>query len=316
MIPASRTRSRTGSHAKRIMTAILCLVAAISFTQVKFSTPAQAATSDYWSVVRWDITGLGDGMDRNAERNYRSMIRQVRELSGSAIGANGLMRTTEQTERYIEVQVVDFNDRVNNHRISLYLRLDNLYLDGFTIVGHNYLFQDAPAILTTRFANHYPGVNHLFQRTPYRSTYGALANAQDRGNQHFNGRALGTQIIALQDFTPQNWNDRRQALAAIIGATAEAARFGWIENRIGLGIGQNGQLEGGRLLDHLGPFGAELENNWEDLSELVRRQQDGRGVMRPINIDGRTYHNIREIQFGVGGGTPAIGALLTHGSAR
>ncbi|MBO1417485.1 ribosome-inactivating family protein [Streptomyces sp. FH025] len=300
---------------KRLVALLLSLVASLSFAQVKAAPPAEAATSSYWSIIQWDITGLGNGNNLNAERNYRAMVNQIRTLSGSTIGTN-LMRTTQETERYIEIRVVDFNDTANNHRVSLYLRLDNLYLDGFTIVGHNYMFSDAPAYLTTRFGNYYPNSNALFQRMPYSSQYGSLANADTRGRQEFDGPHFGDVIRTLQGFNQNNWYGARTALAAIIGATAEAARFGWIENRIANSIGSGGEFDGTATYDYIGGFGTDLQTNWDDLSEIVYRQQNGSGNIPSVNINNRVYRSISDIVNGAGPSTPRIGPFLTHGSAR
>ncbi|MFD9467520.1 ribosome-inactivating family protein [Streptomyces sp. NPDC060027] len=309
-------RLPAGGYVKRLMVLLLSLVAVLGMTQVRSIPLAHAATSNYWSPITWNITGLGNGSNREAERNYRAMVNQLRVLSGYDIGT-GLMRTTEQTQRYIEVMIVDNGDPVNNHRISLYLRLDNLYLDGFTIVGQNYRFSDAPGYLTTRFANQYPGAVHLFRNLPYTSHYQDLANAGTRGSQAFSGPSFWTAIQTIQRLTDQNWNNARAALAAIIGATSEAARFGWIENRIANSIGSGGETDdAGGFHNNLGGFGADLENNWEDLSEIVYRQQNGNGRIEPVNIDGHRYSSISDIIYSRGSSGPRLAPFLTHGSAR
>lgn len=317
----------THGGVKRVMAPLLSIVALFAFIQVNATLPAEASTSRYWSVVEWNITGLGDGRNQTAAENYRRMVREVRNLSGDDTLHAGVMQTTQQTERYIEIRIRDDNDVVRN-RVSLYLRLDNLYLDGFTIgdgsgnanSSRNYRFSDAPSYLVTRFANQYRTGNRLFESLGYTSQYGRAGldtNAEERGAQRFNGPSFGQVIWALRGFNMNNSLNARWALSAIIGATSEAARAGWIENRIALSVGQDGQWDGERYADTIGGFGADLENDWAALSRLVYRlQHNGTGNPDPVTINRRTYDSIDDIVNGHGINQPAIAPFLSLGSAR
>ncbi|MFF4814776.1 hypothetical protein ACFY2K_09360 [Kitasatospora sp. NPDC001309] len=57
-MPAAN-RSLGGS--KRLTALLLSLVALFSVAQFKAAPTAKADTSNYWSVVTWDITGLAAG---------------------------------------------------------------------------------------------------------------------------------------------------------------------------------------------------------------------------------------------------------------
>ncbi|WP_158835887.1 ribosome-inactivating family protein [Streptomyces sp. NRRL S-350] len=305
--------NRSGGS-KRLMALLLSVIALFSVAQIEAAPPAKAATSNYWSTITWDITGLASGGTRPAS-NYRSMIRQIRELSGTSIATN-MARTTSATERYIEIMVTDFNEPpATQHRLSLYLRLDNLYLDGFTVSGQNYAFSDAPNYLNTRFHNQYPRNNPLFNVLRYSSHYSDLASAETRAAQHFSGPSFYYYVSTLFGVSGGSVNQVRPHLAAMIGATSEASRFGWIENRIANSVAYGQDSDGGRSYDYLGNFGAELENSWDELSRLVYREQQGNLPVPSVTIDSRVYHHISDIVNGRAD-TPKLIPFLTHGSAR
>ncbi|MFF4814777.1 ribosome-inactivating family protein [Kitasatospora sp. NPDC001309] len=242
------------------------------------------------------------------------MIRQLRELSGTSI-APALARTTTATGRYIEISVNDYSDPINTHRLSLYLRLDNLYLDGFTASGRNWRFSDAPTYLSTRFAAAYPR-DGLLENLRYSSHYSDLASPEARGAQRYSGAAFYGFLSTLFGVSEGSRDQARAPLAAMIGATSEAARFGWIENRIAASIETGGQQDGAQRYDNLGPFGAGLENSWDELSRLVYREQNGDSQRPTVRIDGRNYSSISDIVNGIGTGTPRIAPFLTHGTAH
>ncbi|MFH8404777.1 ribosome-inactivating family protein [Streptomyces sp. NPDC018019] len=287
-------------------------MALFAVVDIKAAAPAQADPSRYWTILGWEVEDMKYGASPRVASRYRDMIGQLRRISGHDIG-NGLMRTTSNTQRYIELRVIDRRE-TPDHRLSLYLRADNLYLDGYTAEGRNYMFSDAPAYLTTRFRNQYPTGNALFQRLPYSSQYGSLANDTVRGAQSFNGPSLRQVITDMSRTTPNNWWNVRTQTAAVIGATAEAARFGWIENRIGNSLGLGGDQDGPNWYTHLGAFGTGLQNAWAAMSRLVYRDQNGTGNVTPVVINGRTYSTIQQIVYGTTGG-PAIAPLLTLSSA-
>ncbi|MEU6972746.1 ribosome-inactivating family protein [Kitasatospora aureofaciens] len=304
--------NRSGGS-KRLMALLLSFIALFSVAQIEAAPPAKAATSSPWSVITWDITGLAGGGTRPAA-NYRSMIRQIRELSGSSI-ATDMARTTSATERYIEIMVTDFNDPINHHRLSLYLRLDNLYLDGFTVSGENYQFSDAPNYLNTRFHNQYPRSNPLFNILPYSSHYSDLASPETRGNQHFSGPSFYYYVSTLFGVSGGSVNQVRTHLAAMIGATSEAARFGWIENRIANSVANGQDFDGVGYYDYIGGFGADLENSWDELSRLVYREQQGNLPVPSVTVNDRVYRRISDIVNGRAD-TPRLIPFLTHGSAH
>lgn len=83
-------------------------------------------------------------------------------------------------------------------------------------------------------------------------------------------------------------------MAYIIGATAEAARFGWIQNRVAQSIFRGGDPAYTDRPSHLGNFGTDLETSWSDLSRMAHRTAAHR-TDRGVTIDGRRYENVTEI---------------------
>ncbi|WOI61809.1 ribosome-inactivating family protein [Streptomyces fradiae] len=294
---------------KRLAAVLLTLVALLGFVNITNAAPAEAQTR-YWTILHWEVQGMGSGASQDVERRYRRMIAELRESSGSHIGTD-LMRTTTVTQRYIEVRVIDRWDTSNQHRLSLYFRADNLYLDGYTIVGRNYMFSDAPGYLTTRFGNQYPGGNALFERLGYSGHYSNLASAETRGAQSFGGPNLWGAISGLVNQGPHDASSRNRT-AAVITATAEAARFGWIENRVGNSLGENGDYDGQAWQTQIGGFGTDLQNNWAALSRIVYRQQNGT-ASTPVMINGRRYASISDIVNGYHN-HPRLAPFLTLGS--
>ncbi|MFD4830594.1 ribosome-inactivating family protein [Streptomyces uncialis] len=295
----------------RFLAIFLAITALLGGTQLVSASPARADTSHNWNKIEWNITNLGNGNSVPAANRYRAMISSLRALSASNI-ADGFMRTMTATQRYAEVKVIDNNATVK-HRLSIYVRLDNLYIDAFTAEGRTFAFNDTPRYFNTQFSAAYPGGNTLVQTMPFSGSYGSLDAAQARANQSYEGPSFGGLISELQGMNSSNFYDRRNEMAAIIGAVSEAARFGWIESRIALSLSHGGEWDGPHQYSHIGGFGISLQNNWAALSRLVYREMNST-TRSPAHINGHVYNSMGQVRNGYGS-APAIGVLVTYGGA-
>ncbi len=281
---------------------VLCLALLATCVLVNADvTPARADTTQPWTTIEWDITGMKNKVaSPGAASTYRAMIARLRDISSHQI-LNEVRDSMEQgTGRYIEVRVRDRSE-ANQHRLSLYFRADNLYLDGFTVVGQNYRFNNAPAELVTGFTQHYNNQgNMLFRTLPYSNHYRDLASDTARGDARYAATNVHGYLNVMAELTPGNWHEARPEIAYIIGATAEAARFGWIENRIGRSIGAGSDNDGQGYYANIGGFGVDLENNWSRLSHIVHQGMRNETVPRAQHalINGRRYASLQEIQYG------------------
>ncbi|MER5766577.1 ribosome-inactivating family protein [Streptomyces sp. NPDC001985] len=301
------------SHAIRFLAILTAIAALLGGTQLVSALPAQAATSHHWNVMNWNITNLGNGNNIAAANRYRSMLSELRNLSAHNV-TNGFMRTMTETERYAEIRVIDNNNISAPHRLTIYVRLDNLYVDAFTANGSTFAFNDTPGYFATRFFNAYPGGNTLVRTMPFSGAYGSLDADQNRANRDYRGPSFGAAISDLQNMNSNNFSARKFAMAVLIGAVSEAARFGWIESRIAMSISHNGELDGTNRYYHIGGFGISLQNNWSSLSRLVYRELNNTEHY-PVQINGHNYTSTGMIRHG-SSTAPAIGLLVTYGGAR
>lgn len=106
----------------------------------------------------------------------------------------------------------------------------------------------------------------------------------------------------------------RRQLAAVIGATAEAARMGTIQQRIETVIRQGYDHTDPTNPAHLGNFGIGLQNAWARLSTLVHQSLEGHNP-RPVTVDHRTYSNWRDVSRGTTA-APRIAPFISLYSAR
>ncbi|QCX73876.1 Ribosome inactivating protein [Streptomyces sp. YIM 121038] len=291
-------------------------------------TPAHADTSEMWTKRVWDISDLARAQRAGAEgtlggaNSHAVMVGELRRISSHPF-VNGVRESMpEGTGRYIELQIHD-ETASPSHRLSLYLRADNLYLDGFTVNGQNYRFNDAPAALTTGLHNAYNGRGNLLFRTlPYSGHYADLANAEARGAASFEPSSLYAHLSEMMYLDENHWNSSRvrRAIANVIAATSEAARFGWIENRIYFSLLQGGQTDGdnsGVRYSNLGSFGVSLENNWARLSRLAHREANGNLLdSDAVTINNTRYQNLAHLRNGVGTGGQRIAPLIALYGAR
>ncbi|MFF5393346.1 ribosome-inactivating family protein [Streptomyces sp. NPDC013012] len=292
---------------KRSRAALALVAALLGLFQLIVASPARANTSQIWTVMYWDITSLQQGGPLAAQR-YDDMLRELRRhVDSRPANQQGgfLARTEAQTGRYVEIRVTDSGDQF----LSLFYRTDNLYLDGFRIAGSNYQFRDAPSALRRNY-----GGNQLFT-TIYGGHYGngGLDAQNVRGNTSFMAHNLRNQFVGLRSFSYGTRNDYTLHLANIVQATSEAARFGWIQNRISNTIRNGGEHDGYGWQTTLGGFGTALENRWSDLSRLAFQTQNG-GNGNPVTVGGQTYNNLTDMQHGNPPARPALAYLMGLGS--
>jgi Ribosome inactivating protein len=289
-------------------TALAVLATLLGLLQLTVATPAGATTSRIWTVMSWDITSLQQGGPLAAQR-YDDMLRELRQLAGYTVDASHggvLGRTEAETGRYIEVQVTDNG----NQFLSLFYRTDNLYLDGFRIGGANYRFSDAQSHLVRNYGNG----RQLFT-TIFAGSYqnGGLDSENRRGSTSYTAQNLRNQFVGLTGFNYNNRNNYRLNLANIVQATSEAARFGWIQNRISNTVRNGGENDGYGWQTTLGSFGLALENRWAPLTRLAFQTRNG-STGDPVVVDGRSYSSLTDMMMANPPQRPRISYLLGLGS--
>ncbi|MFD3554462.1 ribosome-inactivating family protein [Streptomyces goshikiensis] len=241
------------------------------------------------------------------------MLSELRRTAGHWVNG-GLSDTETVPGHYIELQVRNGAD----HFLSLYFRSNNLYLDGFTVRGQNYRFSDAPTTLTSEFQRHWNS-NQIFTSVGYTGGYVGSAGLDtdgQRANSSVTAPSIFSTFMGMDGFTYQNRNQFRLRLAEVIMVTAEAARLGWIANRIETTIRDGSQWDGERHATTIGGFGIEMQTSWQDFSRLVHRLRAG--TARPndsVSINGRMYRTLDDVFYGRGLNLPALGPLLAQGSA-
>ncbi|MFH8788229.1 ribosome-inactivating family protein [Streptomyces roseoverticillatus] len=308
--PAKRLGRRLGAL-------LLSVLATCTLVQVTSTAPAQAFPANWWGREDWDVTGMSEG-DPAAGSYYSRMVDGIRRKASTGGNTPGIFRTGNDGRNYIEVMVWDHQDKQNPHRISLYIRASNLYLDGFTIEGRNYRFKESPNAMIEGFSMAHPEGDQHWQMLDYTGDYtsgGLQANDKTRGSISYKPQSLKKDLTKLTGIRGAgNDPDIKKSLASIIGATSESARFGWIQTRIATTLTRGGMPNGAHTIE---PWGAELENNWSKLSKLVNNLENGRPG-NPVSIriggDVDTYATLRDITDG-DQGKPRLTPLLTLGSA-
>ncbi|URN17059.1 MULTISPECIES: ribosome-inactivating family protein [Streptomyces] len=273
------------------------------------SAPAHAETSQRYTVIDWHMEGFDDtgyGGSEGADRanRYRQMVARLRAASGHEMaGANtpAMLDTPVRTDtnRVIEVRVWtnEYGGPSECH-VKLYFSVDNLYLLGFTARGTHWQFADTTLPLAREIQNFYGMANPpLFTSLGYRGDYNSLDSNGVRGNFGYQAQTMQHSMLDLSYIIPARRDSYRGTLAYFIGATAEAARFGWIENRIAAAIDLGYDPSDPNRPAHLGNFGASLQTQWSALSRVAHQTVNG-GDAAPVTVDGRTYTSITQIRFG------------------
>ncbi|WP_409235780.1 ribosome-inactivating family protein [Streptomyces sp. PA5.6] len=307
----------TVSWDRRLGAWLASFLVLLGITQGVATPEAHALPAYPYQSIEWDITGLEDGNNPLAAGQYDNMIRQLRGIAATPI-AGGVGETTQEEGHVIEVQVVRYpHGGQRTHNLSLYFWAHDLYLIGFTSQGYNYRFSDTSDLLRQREHAAYPnGHRRAFTNLGYTGRYsdlGASDSTRASINMNYQGWTLARHLDrlgAVRDNRPSS-QDYGRDIAHIIGATSEAARMGWIQNRVSNTIRQGG--DGPQHFDYIGSFGASLENNWGRLSALVNNLNRGQSGS-PVNIDGSRYRTLGDIFNGPGGAPDRrLSVLITKG---
>ncbi|MFF5425411.1 MULTISPECIES: ribosome-inactivating family protein [unclassified Streptomyces] len=306
----------------RIVLLVLALLASVGLTQAP--APTATAVTPRWVRVDWDITHLQPNTSSSyAANSYWSMLASVRQYASTGIpphhGATYSI-TDPNSNRYIEVALVDWSNEAVPHRLSLILDARNLYAVGFFTPQSRYLFRDMDVnrIVASYNAVHGGLRPEHFTYLPYGENYNDFSRDEWRANTSFLGlRNDINTLVALSGNIGQNTPPAIAAgrsLTQVVAAVSEAARFGWIQNRILNTIRSGSDIDGHSRYSHLGPFGAEMETSWAALTRLLAANAAGRqGV--PVTINNRVYANRTEVEQGdPSRNMPAIDVFVALGS--
>ncbi|MFF9060872.1 ribosome-inactivating family protein [Streptomyces sp. NPDC014882] len=298
---------------------------------------AHANTSERWTDIDWHMEDYDEPRGGSAaarqSRYYQDVVNRMRQLASQEMagvqGQPGLYDTTvargRTTNRVIRVllwsnQATDRNPTgAQRADVALYYSVDNLYLMGFSVHGLHYRINASySAHLAEEIRVHERmRVAPLVREINSDGSYASLAAGPEwRGAEPYTASRFMIHWRALEAATPSSMNSSpvRRALAYFIGATAEATRFGWIQNRIANVLTYNEDRTDPNGPAHIGRFGTDLQNNWNTLSTLAHQSARGNRTT-PVNIDERIYRNLWEIWDGDGDdddgtGRPRIAPFL------
>ncbi|MFJ8694272.1 ribosome-inactivating family protein [Streptomyces roseolilacinus] len=313
MHPTSAPRS----FGRRLGVLCLALFAACSLLTGN-AGPAHADTTQRWTVIDYNMTNYDrhfpepNGETRANANRYRYMVEALRELGSHplAYAEEGMRQSPQELNSNIIEMRIWRNFRSD---VALYFSANNLYLLGFSVDGAHWQFSDTGPTLAREMQNHYGGPLPLFQSLGYTGHYRQLDPQQTRGNFRYSSENLNNAVQRLRQVRSGNTRDYRSDLAAVIGATAEAARFGWIQRRIQTVIEQGYDHTDPNYPQHLGNFGVDLQNEWSSLSRLTHRSLEGASTS-PVTVDHRTYSTWQQISRGSSG--PRIAPFISLYASR
>ncbi|WCD83698.1 hypothetical protein KPP03845_100017 [Streptomyces xanthophaeus] len=290
----------------RLRLGILCLALfAACGLLTGTAKPAHADTSQRWTVIDWDTTGYetcvpaggGTNASNNNARSYEAVIERFRSTVSHPIpyAPAGILDSQErQTNNITQIRIL----RNGRHDVSLYFGNNNLYLLGFSVDGAHWRFSDTGSQLAREWQNASPPGTPLplFQSLGYDGNYNSLDSGRDRQHFSLNSVDITATLQDLREIRTSNANSYRRHLAAIIGFTAEAASFGYIQRRVASVI-QYGRAMTGPNADRthrMGRFGMDIQYQWSRLSQIVHQSMMGNTPI-PVTIDGQTFRNVTEI---------------------
>ncbi|GAA3773791.1 hypothetical protein GCM10022225_71760 [Plantactinospora mayteni] len=238
----------------------------MAFLMAVHPSAAKADPSRPHTTIDWDVSHLSDETNygrQMAAQAYVNMVTNLRRVAGHEF-LNRVGETTDRGQQVIEIRVL----RDGAHDLSIYLWARSLYVIGFWarsggLVGHRF-FND-PAVTA---AAGVLGLQQQPPRLPWTGNYATMPGGSYRQDMRFTAEHLNEMLYTLEDMPAQlngsnaQRNHLAQEMVRIIGAVAEAARFGAIENFVYHRI--QDQVDVG-----LGNANREIENSWARVSDWI-----------------------------------------------
>ncbi|MEE1821289.1 ribosome-inactivating family protein [Streptomyces sp. BE20] len=241
------------------------VLAALALSLGMLGTAAPAAHADPdrpLTVIDWDISGLEHGGQGHHDR-YWNLIDQVHRVSGHDF-YQVLDETTTTYNQLIQIRVTYAGQYV----VSLYYWANTLYLAGIYQPGQ----PDGTGNRHYVFPDGYPGAfNQVLgvqaQPLPWNGSYANLPGGGNRASRQLTPQNLQNGLLTLRRTqellgSAAGTTTLGSYLVDIIGATAEAARFGYIFDTVRQNIRSGSSTP-------IGAFGADLETSWGQLSAWV-----------------------------------------------
>ncbi|XP_027334134.1 abrin-d-like [Abrus precatorius] len=234
---------------------ILCAAWACSFSALRCADPPGATNED---PIKFATEGA-------TKDSYKQFIEALRErLTGELIHDIPVLRdpaTVEERNRYVTVEL----SNSATESIQIGIDLTNAYVVAYQAGTRAYFLRDAPESASTNLFPDVPVDNRY--TLPFNGSYGNLESwsHQTREEVNLGLEALRHAITYLRGGADDN-EEKARLMIVIIQMVAEAARFKYISNRVGVSIrtGTAFQPDPGML---------SLENNWDNLSGAVQQAE-------------------------------------------
>ncbi|MFD0123832.1 ribosome-inactivating family protein [Streptomyces virginiae] len=248
---------RTG---KQLAVLLLALVSACSVLFGAAAPKANAETSERFTTIDWHIdrygADLGSPQARSNQDDYNAMVNALRNASGHQMAgvsnSPGYMDTPTRTNTNRVIRVLVWSHQADgpHAHLALYFNVDNLYFLGFSAHGQHYRIVPRANQAASAYTNHLPEelrlgfrpvrpTAPLFNEITGNGSYAQMSAPDEwRAAQEYTPYMVYQRAETLRTVTPETRNsvEVNQAMAYLIGATAEAARFGWIQNRVAQSI--------------------------------------------------------------------------------
>ncbi|SDT83390.1 Ribosome inactivating protein [Streptomyces sp. TLI_053] len=305
------TMRRTG---RQLAVLLLALVSAFSLLYGAAAPTANAEVPEnqMFTDIDWHIDDYDAPPNTHAARDnmngYNAMVNALRAAAGHQMpgvsDSPAYMDTPTRTNSNRVIRVLVW--RNGSADLALYFNVDNLYFLGYSATARHYRIVPRPNQADRAYTNHLPErlrvrlgsqTPLMFNQITGDGSYAQMSAPPEwRGAQVYTASMILTRLLTLTRVEPgdQNTTQSNQAMAYIIQATSEAARFGWIQNRIGQTIYQGGDWQEEGAPANLGPFGTDLETRWSDLSRMAHNTAAHR-VDPGVTINNRTYRSVNDI---------------------
>jgi hypothetical protein len=253
----------------------IALVAILSSFFVMLSPLAAQADPQKGTVIdtlTWNITELtatNFQARARAAHEYDLMLSRLRTHAGHPY-VNQVYETTELPTEVLEVRIV----RGTAHPASIYFNARTLYVAGFWAQngGHRFFHTDeSEAIAREVRRGADGGVPSPTPLLPWTGNYAQTPGGTERDTLTYGQDRLNTAIRTLENMgtamngSAQQRENLGRELVRLVQATAEAARFALIGDRI------RGLIETGTSGTDasLGTGTADLENSWARIGDFV-----------------------------------------------